>query len=170
MGSASFCSQRSEAKLLLLTAQNEVRAAFAELSSALGYQEPRELQLVEEPLPDRLKPDVRQYVEPALRQRPELAAVRPQREADLRFAKAEKSLRFPTISLVGGAGLVPGHDDRLRNRYGALGLNISIPVFNGPLYSATPRGAPRRTSAPRPPNDRCATRRTASLATSPSPG
>ena len=47
----------SEAKLLLIGAQNEIRATFADLSMALGFPAPRTFVLADEPLPPALDPD-----------------------------------------------------------------------------------------------------------------
>jgi outer membrane protein len=126
----------SEAKLLLLSAQNDLSAAFTALSTALGYRDQQSLDLVDEPLPPAPPADFRPLVDQATRQRPELAGLEFERDAAQRFATAEKDLYFPTIGAVASAGLIPGHDDHLRGRYSAAGLNISIPVFNGRLFSA----------------------------------
>ena len=72
----------------------------------------------------------------ALHDRPELASLRLSRDSAERFAKAERDLWFPTISAVGGAGIIPLHDSNLLNRFAAGGLNINIPIFNGHLFSA----------------------------------
>lgn len=137
----------SEARLLLISAQNQLRAASAELSAALGYQDQQTFQLAEEPLPSPPAPDFSQFIAEAIRTRPELANLRFEREAAVRFAEAEKDLRLPSISALGSAGVIPGHDDHLRGRYAAAALNISIPVFNGHLFSARRAEAELRAQA-----------------------
>jgi outer membrane protein len=44
-------------------------------------------------------------------------------------------------------GVAPVHDDRLRNRYVAAGINLSVPLFNGHLFSARRREAELRVQA-----------------------
>jgi outer membrane protein len=126
----------SEAKLMLVSAQNEVTAAFAQLSAALGYQDNRTFSLVDESLPAPPPPDVSDLVAQAMQNRPELASLRFDSQSAHRFAKAERDLWFPTVSFAGSAGLIPFHQDTLTNRYAAAGLNVNIPIFNGKLYSA----------------------------------
>ena len=41
----------AEAKLILVSAQNDMAGAFAQLSAALGYQDSRTYSLVDEPVP-----------------------------------------------------------------------------------------------------------------------
>lgn len=126
----------AEAKLLLASAQNEMEAAFADLSAALGYPDHHTFHLAEEPLPPALDPDANALTAEALRERPELAAYRAQQQAALKFVAAERALAYPSIGVVASAGAIPGHEDTLRGSYGALGLNVNIPIFNGHLFSA----------------------------------
>ena len=138
----SFASVNlAEARIMLAGAKNELNAAYADLSAALGYGDRHTFDLADEPMPPPLTPDVSQLIDEALRQRPEAAALRSGESAALRFARAEKALSYPTLSAVASAGAIPGHEDALRGRYGALGFNVNIPVFNGHLYAA------RRTEA-----------------------
>ncbi len=125
-----------EAKLLLVQAQNDLKAGYAELAAALGYTGEQSFELAEEPLPSTPLPDLSQAIAKAMHDRPELASLGLRRDAARRFAKAEKDLWFPAISIVGSAGIVPFHDSNLLNRFGAAGLNINIPIFNGSLFSA----------------------------------
>lgn len=127
----------SEAKLLLLGAENALRASFAELAAAMGTPGPQVYTLVEEPLPGALPPEATDLVQEALQARPELAARRLSREAAAQFAQAERDLALPSVSAVGTAGVIPGRDEtKLRGRYAAVGVNVNIPVFNGHLFSA----------------------------------
>jgi outer membrane protein len=93
--------------------------------------------LVEEPLPSPLESNVENLVDLALHSRPDLQALQLSESAAHQFAEAEKKLNYPTVNLLGAAGEIPQHDSTLRqDQYGAAGVNISIPVFNGKLYSA----------------------------------
>ena len=126
-----------EGRLLLQKAQNDEDAAMASLSTALGYHEFHQFQLVEQSLPvSTATNDVSEFIESALSRRPELLSLRDQRDAALRFARSERDARLPTISAVGVAGDSPIHDDRLADNYAAGGVQLSLPLFAGGLYTA----------------------------------
>lgn len=125
-----------QAKLLLVQAQNEIQAAYAELARTLGYSDGREFELAEEPLPPAPPPEVLPLVAQAFRERPELVRQRLAAQSAHTFAVAERDLWFPTISAAGNFGLVPVGDQQLRSSYAAGGFNVTIPVFNGKLFSA----------------------------------
>jgi outer membrane protein len=76
-----------------------------------------------------------------MQKRPELAGVHLEQSASERFIQAEKALTYPTIGVFGTAGFVPAGQDVLPGRYGAVGVNVNIPIFNGGLFKA------RRTEA-----------------------
>ncbi len=126
----------AEAQLVLVQAQNDLKAAGAQLAAALGFSDLQSYELADEPLPGTPLPDLPQAVAEALRDRPELSSLRLQRDSAQHFAKAEKDLWLPSVSVLGGAGFVPIHDGNLLNRYAGVGLNINIPIFNGHLFSA----------------------------------
>ncbi len=137
----------SEAKLLLISAQNELAASFADLSQALGDNTQERFALAEEPIQPALPPDPSELVAEALKQRPDLLSLRLEHEAALKFATAEKDLSLPTISALATTGYLPTHDDRLSNRYLAAGINVNFPVFNGRLFSARRSEAELRAQA-----------------------
>jgi len=57
---------------------------------------------------------------------------------------------MPTISALGVAGLTPLREDQITpNWYGAAGININIPIFNGFLYNARAKVANLQTEANR---------------------
>jgi len=126
----------SEAQLLLLQARNDVAAAFAGLSAALGQSDAPTYQLSEEPLPPAPPPDDRAVVAEALRDRPDVVAERLARESAAKFADAEHALWFPTVSALGAAGVVPYQQAGLTNPYSAIGVNVSVPLTNGHLFAA----------------------------------
>jgi outer membrane protein len=126
-----------EGRLLLQKAQNDADAAMASLSTALGYHEFKPFQLVEQSLPvSTATNDVSEFIESALSRRPELLSLRDQRDAALRFARSERDARLPTVSAIGVAGDSPIHDDRLADNYAAGGVQLSLPLFAGGLYTA----------------------------------
>jgi outer membrane protein len=137
----------SEAELQLYRSENAVRAAQARLSAALGSEHDDPVELVDEPLPAELNPDVDGLIAQAFSDRPDLAALSFNCEAAIRFADAEKKLRMPTVSLAGVAGGIPAHDPPLRGTYSAAGVNISIPVLNGGLFAARRSEAELRAQA-----------------------
>jgi outer membrane protein len=132
----------SEAQLAVYQAENSGEEARAQLATAMGYQKIDNLTLVDQELPGALNRDMQSLIAEALAQRPDLLEREKNRDAAYQFAQAEKKLSMPTIGLAAVAGVVPVRDHTLpHDNYEAAGLNISIPVFNGGLFSA------RRTEA-----------------------
>lgn len=126
----------SEARLLLVNAESDVEAAQAELAAALGLQERQQFVLADpvgllEPPPDPVA-----LVRNSLAARPELLSLRADRAAADQFSLAEQDLRKPTVSALGSFGYIPLRQNNLRSRYAAVGVNVSIPIFNGHLFSA----------------------------------
>jgi outer membrane protein len=126
----------SEARLLLLSAQNDVDGAWAELSNALGYREPHTFTLSDAGLPAAPPTDVNPLIQQSLVQRPEVQSARTDLEGARKFSQAEKDLRNPTISALAATGVTPARQSNLDSRYGAAGVNVNIPIFNGHLFSA----------------------------------
>jgi len=126
----------SEAQLLLVQAQNDVQAAYVTLSAALGDRTTTTYDLVEEPQPGPPPDDSASLIAQALRERPDVAAQRLSGEAASQFARAEKSLWMPSVSLIGAAGVSPYHGPGIIDRYSAAGVNVTFPVANGSLFSA----------------------------------
>jgi outer membrane protein len=79
--------------------------------------------------------------------RPDLKALTLQEQAAQQYANSESKLKYPTINLLGTAGEVPDRDHTLEQNYGAAGVNISLPVFNGGLYSGREAEAKLRAQA-----------------------
>jgi outer membrane protein len=129
----------SEAKLLLLRAQDAVQSSIADLTRALGTDQPINYQLVDEPLsqgpPD--KPD--QLVMQALDNRPEIGSFRFAKDAADRFAESEQDLVRPTVSMAGTVGFLPfinSGGSHIPNEYEGVAVNVNVPIFNGHLFSA----------------------------------
>ena len=137
-----------EGQLLLQKAQNDLDASLASLSTALGFREFRHFNLVEEPLPSSVDTnDISGLINSALHDRPEILALMDERDAASRFARAQRDSRLPTVSAVGVAGGSPIHDDRLPDTYAAGGLQLSLPLFAGGLFTARQHEAELRASA-----------------------
>jgi len=126
----------ADAQLLLAQAQNDLKSAEADLAAAIGLSAPTSFSLSEEAVPDALPDRVDTFVQRALQDRPELKDLKLEQGAAERFAKAEHALKYPTVAVAGTAGFVPVGEDAVPGRYGAIGLNVSIPVFNGGLFRA----------------------------------
>jgi len=132
----------SRAKLLRLEARNNAESSLAELSALLGYSEMQNFQLVEENA-EATAPgkDPAPLIHEALQQRPEINAMRLEEQSAEKFSHAEHDLWRPTISAIGVVGEAPVRDDRIPSWYGAAGVNIQIPVFNGFLNNARAKAA-----------------------------
>ena len=140
----------ARAKLLLLEARNNFQAALAGLSAVLGYPTEQSFQLVEETSPiTPPAPDVQPLIQQALQQRPEIQALRFQVESAQKFSSAEHDLWRPTVNALGVVGEAPVRDDHIPNWYGAVGVNINIPIFNGFLYNARAKAADLQTEVNR---------------------
>ena len=85
----------SDAKLLQIRAQSDVKAAEAELSRAMGLPGEADFVLAEEPMPAALPDRVGDLIGQALQNRPELRELRLRESADQRFARAEHALNYP---------------------------------------------------------------------------
>jgi outer membrane protein len=147
----SFASvDLARAKLLQLEAKNNYAAALATLSAILGYPDQQAFDLMESTsAPEQLDTDVNLLIMQALRQRPEVRALQDQVSSAEKFGHAEHDLWRPTVSAVGTAGEVPVRSSSLPNWYGAVGVNINIPVFNGFLYNARAKTADLQTEVAR---------------------
>jgi outer membrane protein len=138
----------AQARLLVLDAENNNKAAMATLSAILGYPNLKNFTVVEDTTP--LAPpteNVDQLIAEALSQRPEILVLEFESESAEKLHLAEKDQLLPTISALGAVGGAPVRDDRLSSWYGAVGVNIQIPVFNGFLYTARSREAELRAQA-----------------------
>jgi outer membrane protein len=126
----------SQAQLLLVQAQGDVQSAFAGLNTAMGAPQTSTYELVDEPLAPPSADDAAAMIAQALRDRPDVAAGRLSAQAASKFADAERALLLPVVSAVGVAGVTPIRDSALNEHYSAAGFNVTVPVFNGGLYSA----------------------------------
>ncbi|MGH9679425.1 MAG: TolC family protein, partial [Candidatus Acidiferrales bacterium] len=137
----------AQAKLLLIQAQNDVQASFADLSAALGYSDQRTFALTDEPEPSAPPADLAPLIQEAIKNRPELIGLNYTVQSAQSFATAERDLWFPAISAVGAAGLIPYRQDTLASRYAAVGFDVNIPIFNGRLFTARKNEAVARARA-----------------------
>jgi outer membrane protein len=126
----------AEARLLEVQAQNDLKASEADLATAMGLPNETAFQLSEEPMPPPLPARTDDLLRTALANRPELRDLRLEESAAERFVKAEHALYYPSLGLVGTAGFAPAAYQTVPGRYGAVGVNVNIPLFNGGLFKA----------------------------------
>lgn len=147
----------SQAKLLQLDAQNNVDSTIAALTAVLGFDKEVHYELVEEdselPSPP---PDIDVLTKTALQQRPDLQALMYGQQAADKFRRAQHDQLLPTISALGVVGVIPVRPDCIdgcfpnyfiSSWYGAVGVNMSIPIFNGFLFSSQAAEAKYRANA-----------------------
>jgi len=137
----------AQAQLLLVQAQNDQNAATAELANALGLSNSQPFDLDEEPMPAAPPADPTDLIAQALQTRPDLASARFTHDAAIRYARAERDLWMPTVTATGAAGITPAYEAPITDRYAAAGINVSIPIFNGFLFSARHQEANLRAKA-----------------------
>jgi len=143
----------AQAKLLLLDAQNNYQAALSTLSQILGYTTQQQFDLID--TETELKPPsdaVGQLVDQAFSNRPEIASQDYEYQAAQRFQKAERDLLLPSIEALGVVGRTPFSStvngvQPFTSWYGAIGVNVNLPIFNGFLYPARSKEAELRAQA-----------------------
>jgi len=140
----------AQAKLLYLDALNNDKASVAELSAILGYSSLQSFDLVEdtEPLAPP-PPDIDKLIADAFAMRPEILAAEFESQSAEKLHSADRDLLLPTVSALGAIGDAPFRDDRISSWYGAVGVNVQVPVFNGFLYTAKAREADLQSQANR---------------------
>jgi len=136
-----------EANLLLASATNDLEAAFTRLANLLGERNHRDYHLVDLPVTNYSAPDDAQLIQETLRNRPDLRELELTSQSAEKFARAENDLDYPTISATGAAGIIPVHDPQLKANYAAAGVNLSLPLFDGFLFSARKKEAALRANA-----------------------
>ena len=142
--------QMARAQLLQLDAQNNYDASLSVLSAILGYPDRQEFVPVEPPIQvTPPAPDAAPLIQQALDLRPEIRGMRDEVIASEKFDRAEHDLFWPTVSALGVVGQAPIRDPNIQSWYGAAGVNVNIPVFNGFLFSARAKSADYATEAKR---------------------
>jgi outer membrane protein len=141
----------SQAKLLLLDAQNNADSTMAALDDVLGLDKKVIFEL--EGGTDALQAppaDEDQLLQLALQQRPDLQALDYNHQAAVKFSHAQRDQSLPSISALGTVGTVPirpGPQYYVANWWGAVGANLNIPIFNGFLYTSQAKEATIRAQA-----------------------
>jgi outer membrane protein len=138
----------AQAKLLVLDAENNENGALATLSMILGYSKTQDFKLIEDSTAISSPPgNVDDLISQAFAMRPEISALEFLEQSAKKFQTAERDLLLPNIRAVGAVGDTPVRNPVLSNWYGAVGVNVEIPLFNGFLYTARSREASLRAQA-----------------------
>ena len=138
----------ARAKLLLLDAQDNYEASLSTLSAILGYPDRQKFDPVEPPVPvTPPAPNADPLIQQALDLRPEVRSLRNEVIAAEKFDRAEHDLWWPTVSAMGVVGGAPVRDPNITSWYGAAGVNVNIPVFNGFLFNARAKSADLETQS-----------------------
>jgi outer membrane protein len=140
----------ARAKLLLLASQNSQEASLSTLSAILGYPDRQDFVIVEPPTQVAAPAvDVVPLIQEALDQRPEVKSLQEEVTAASKFSKAEHDLWWPTVTAAGVVGAAPVRNENITSWYGAGGVNVSIPLFNGFLFNARAKSADLSTEVKR---------------------
>ncbi len=137
----------ADARLLLLQAENTLKAAQAQLAAVLVLPGDSPFVLADEPMPEPLSDQYDSLIQQALLNRPELKGLHLEQSAAEKFVRAEHALHYPNIGILGTAGIVPVGQAQIPDRYGAIGINLNIPIFNGWLFKARESEAELRAQA-----------------------
>jgi outer membrane protein len=140
----------AQAKLLYLDALNNDKAALASLSTILGYPALENFQLMSDTEPLTPPPaEVDPLIADAFARRPEILALEFESESAEKVHQADRAEMYPTISALAAYGDSPVRDDRVYGPYGAIGVNVQIPVFTGFFLSSKSRETDLRAQATR---------------------
>ena len=132
----------SRAKLQVLEAEDSLQSSLATLSAILGYPDLQQFELVDDQSPVTVPPvDVAPLIAEGLKQRPEVSALQHDLAAAQKFGHAEHDLSRPTVSALGTVGLAPVRANQIESWYGAAGVNISVPIFDGFQFDARAKAA-----------------------------
>ncbi|MFZ1037982.1 MAG: TolC family protein [Smithella sp.] len=126
----------SDAKLLLVQSENALKAVQAQLAAVLGLPGGTSFDLAEEPMPSQLPEQSEDLIQQAFQNRPDLKGLHLEQRAAEKFTSAEHALYYPNIGIMGTTGFVPAGEQEVPDHYGAIGININIPIFDGGLFKA----------------------------------
>lgn len=140
----------SQAKLLALDALNNAESTMAALDAVLGLDHQVTFELVDDSSDvQQPPPDIDQLIQTSLKQRPDLQVSQLRDQAAVKFSHAQRDQLFPSIAAAGTVGTVPIRQAQYysTNWWGAIGVNMSIPIFNGFLYTSQAKEASLRSQA-----------------------
>lgn len=126
----------SEAELAVVRAEGNVQKAQAQLAASMGEEGTSHYALADESLPPSPDAEPSGYIKQAIAERPDLKALRLHSESVNHEARAEMDRNFPSVAALASGGEVPIHDSTIHRDYGAVGININVPIFTGGLYTS----------------------------------
>jgi len=139
-----------EARLLQLDAQNQFALTVANLSELLGYQKPPQISLIDDPNAKPSPPaEITSLLATAMAQRPEIHAEELLVRSAEKLQSAAREQYLPSIRAMGLVGQAPVRDEHIPSWYGAAGINIEVPIFNGFRIQSQVREAKLRDEAER---------------------
>ncbi|MES2594379.1 MAG: TolC family protein [Verrucomicrobiota bacterium] len=136
-----------DAELLVSRSSNDLKSAHATLARLLMDPKDTVYHITSSLQPVALPSKADGLVQMAMNMRPELAKLRLERDAALKFVKAENALSRPRLTLQGAAGVMPWRDRSLEQNYAAAGVVLTWPLFTGGLNTARQNEADLRAQA-----------------------
>lgn len=140
----------AQSQLLFLDAQTQYNNAINALTAVLGFDRPMTYTLVESGgTISSPPPDQDQLVQMALKQRPDLMALDYDQQAAKKYSRAQWEQLMPTVDTMAVVGGTPIRDDQYFNGnwFGAVGVDLEVPIFNGFRYTAQAKEADDRADA-----------------------
>jgi outer membrane protein TolC len=132
----------ARSRLALETAEGSVLISRGSLAASMGFPADQPLEVVAasiEPDPERDLPAVESFIRQSLARRPELEAARSLTRAVEAQVRRISQQRYPTLSLLGGAGLTGLWVDAEgyhTERTTSVGLALSVPLTTGGTLEA----------------------------------
>jgi outer membrane protein len=140
----------SQSQLLQLDAENNAEATMATLDEVVGLDHEVAYQLEDDATQKSAPPpDFTPLIQTALAQRPDLQSLSYGQQSAQKYARAQWDQLLPSINALGTVGTIPIRVDQYytSNWWGAIGVNMNIPIFNGFLYSSEAKEATYRAQA-----------------------
>jgi outer membrane protein len=136
-----------QAELLLSRTENDLESSYASLAALLDESDVTEYRLADESSSDRPASNIYDLIALAFRNRPDLLSLALQHDSAVKFARAEGALKYPRITAEAIGGELPYHDATTNQDYGAAGVEVNWPIFNGQLFTAKQKEAELRARA-----------------------
>ena len=140
----------ARAQLLLLDARTQYKNAINALTSVLGFDRPMSYTVAETVgTVSTPPPGQEELVQMAMKQRPDLMALDYDQQAAKKYARAQWEQLMPTFQTMAVVGGTPIRDDKYftSNWFGAVGVDLEVPIFNGFRYTAEAHEAEDRAQA-----------------------
>ncbi len=137
----------AQTRLLMIDAAGHLKETLADLMAAMGSRDEPDFKLAEDFTIQPLTESSQSFEAKAFSQRPDLIAMRFERDAALKYAAAQGAARLPTVSAIAAGGGSPYHEGNLSETYGMIGVNVSIPLFTGGRLTAQQKEAQLKAKA-----------------------